>query len=58
MSNCKSCHQPIKSDQDVMAEFLKRSAPKRIFTKWDFQELAEEALAIARSLGYAKEVSS
>lgn len=54
---CPNCQHQIRSDEDVMAEFLGRVMPPRAnaaLRSGQLRELAEEALAIARALGYVK----
>lgn len=51
---CPNCRHQLRSDLDVMTEMLARVMPRRIPSKWDVRELAGEALAVARALGYVK----
>lgn len=49
---CDSCGQPVPGDLEVLTEMLWRVMPRRIPTEWDARDLAEEALATVRALGW------
>lgn len=51
---CPNCRHQLRSDLDVMTECLSRVMPRRVPTQWDVRDFAEEALAVARALGYVK----
>lgn len=51
-ARCPCCHQPQPSTRDVLAGMLLRVMPRRIPTRWDAQDLASEAIAVLRELGW------